>query len=282
MLASVAAIAAAGLGIGVAVAVSGPGGQQATAAGGSTGRTAAVAGAPRNAAYSYYRSMMGSFYGGSMMGGSSYRWMMGAAGYQWMLGGAGAPGWMRGGNLPGFMMGTATDPGKIMGRLWASAPGPRVSPAEAARLGSQVPAGAVVSRAKHTITFTGQRVQVAVLASPAMPREFFRVAGLADPTIVVPAGARVSIELINADDDMAHGLVVTANGAASSWMPMMTARPAFGGSALWFLGEPTPAGMHAGTLTFTASAPGTYQYLCPVPGHAREGMEGSFVVRSTR
>lgn len=59
----------------------------------------------------------------------------------------------------------------------------------------------------------------------------------------------------------------------------MTARPAFTGSALWFLGDPTSAGMHAATLAFTAATPGTYRYLCPVPGHAREGMTGTFTVR---
>ena len=64
-------------------------------------------------------------------------------------------------------------------------------------------------------------------------------------------------------------------------MPMMTAQPAFTGSALWFLGNPTPAGMHAGTLTFTASTPGTYHYLCPVPGHAQKGMTGVFAVSAT-
>jgi nitrite reductase (NO-forming) len=61
-------------------------------------------------------------------------------------------------------------------------------------------------------------------------------------------------------------------------MPMMTAPPAFPGSALWFLGNPTGAGMHAGTLTFTATHPGTYRYLCAVPGHARKGMTGTFIV----
>ena len=35
-----------------------------------------------------------------------------------------------------------------------------------------------------------------------------------------------------------------------------------------------------GTLTFTASAAGTYQYLCPVPGHAQKGMAGSLVINS--
>jgi plastocyanin len=62
-------------------------------------------------------------------------------------------------------------------------------------------------------------------------------------------------------------------------MPMMTARPAFAGSALWFLGNPTSAGMHEGTLTFTAITPGAYRYLCPVPGHAQKGMAGTFTVR---
>jgi len=37
--------------------------------------------------------------------------------------------------------------------------------------------------------------------------------------------------------------------------------------------------MHAGTLTFTAATPGSYRYLCPVPGHAQKGMAGAFTVR---
>lgn len=86
---------------------------------------------------------------------------------------------------------------------------------------------------------------------------------MADPAIIVPAGAHVSIELINADEDMAHGVVITASGATRSTMPMMTAGPALSGSALWFLGKPTAAGMHAGTLAFTAVTPGSCQYLFP-------------------
>jgi uncharacterized cupredoxin-like copper-binding protein len=57
--------------------------------------------------------------------------------------------------------------------------------------------------------------------------------------ISVPAGAHVTIELVNADADMAHGLVITAAGAARSQMPMMTA----------------------------------------VPGHAQKGMAGAFTIR---
>ena len=34
----------------------------------------------------------------------------------------------------------------------------------------------------------------------------------------------------------------------------------------------------SGTSTFTAGAPGTYYYICIVPGHAQLGMQGSFIV----
>jgi rusticyanin len=267
-------IAAAGLGTGVAIATSNSPGQPAAA---TASASAAAASGP---GYSWYRSMMSGYYGGTMMGGSPDGWMMSAAGYQWMTGGASAPGWMHGGTLPGSMMGTSTDPGKIMGSLWANAPGPRVSAAQATTLGGQVPVGASTDRAANTIIFTTTTVRLTVLASPSGgPDETFRIAGMTNPAIVVPAGARVSIDVINADPDTAHGLVITASTAASSWMPMMTSRPAFTRSALWFLGNPTSAGMHAGTLAFTATTPGTYHYLCPVPGHAQKGMAGIFTVR---
>lgn len=271
--------------IGTAVAVAGLGaGPAITGCSSSTPAARSAATGPSTSAYSWYRSMMSRYYGGSagsMMGGSgSYGWMMGGSGYRWMMGGLTAPAWMRGAHLPAAMMGTTTDMGQVMGRLWASAPGPRVSSEQAARDGSQLPVGATISRATNTITFTARAVSLAAEASPAGETdETFRIAGLVNPKIVVPAGAHVSILVINADSDTAHGLVVTASRQVS-WMPMMTSRPAFTGSALWFLGNPTAAGMHAGTLTFTAATPGSYQYLCPVPGHAQKGMTGSFIVTS--
>ena len=260
------------------------------AAGGlGAGLALSLGGSSTPTSYSYYQSMMGR-YGlgagsmmggsGSMMGGSGSGWMMGQSGYSWMMGGTTAPGWMSGGTLPGFMMGTGTDPGKVMGALFADAPGPRVNPTEAATLGNQVPAGATVDRVANRVTFTTDTVHLAVLASPAGgPDETFRIAGLVNPTVIVPEGAKVTVEVINADSDTAHGLVVTASGSAPpSYMPMMTAAPAFTGSAVWFLGNPSSAGMHEALITFTASTTGTYRYLCPVPGHAQKGMVGTLIV----
>jgi rusticyanin len=177
------------------------------------------------------------------------------------------------------MMGSADNPGVVMGALFENAPGPRVSAAEAARLGDAVPAGAAADRTANSITFTTAGVRLTALASPAGgPDETFRIAGMVNPTIIVPKGAHVTLEVINTDTDTAHGLVVTAENPESSWMPMMSARPVFAGSAVWFLGDPTAAGMHVGTLSFVAGASGSFYYLCPVPGHATKGMFGSFIV----
>lgn len=256
------------------------------AAGIGVGLASSLAGSPERlpltaASFGYYQSVLGRYGHGSMMNGGPGGSMMGRPGYAWMMGGADAPGWQRGSGLPGYMAGSEHDPGAVMGRLFAGAPGPRVSAAEASRLGEAVPAGATADRAGNRLVVGARSVRLVVLASPSMPSENFRIAGMTNPTVVVPDGAQVSIELVNADADMAHGLVVTASGAASWRMPMMAGGPAFEGAGVWFLGASTASGMHTGQFSFTASAPGTYQYVCPVPGHAREGMAGTFVV-STR
>ena len=155
VLAGTAVFAAAGLGAGVAIAAGGPSGQPAAA-------TALAASGSQG--YSWYRYMMAGYLGGGgMMGGSSNGWMMSPAGYQWMTGASSAPGWMRDGTLPRSMMGTSTDPGTIMGRLFADAPGPRISAAQAAALDTQAPAGATTSRASNTISFTTSTVSCALL-----------------------------------------------------------------------------------------------------------------------
>jgi rusticyanin len=239
---------------------------------------AGVPAASSESSYAYYQSMMRRFEGGSMMGGSDNQ-MMGSQEYRWMVGGSSAPGWMLGGTLPRYMMGTSTEPGEVMGGLFADAPGPRVSPSKAALLGDAIPVGATVNSSKNRITFSGSTVHLVVLASPPGGHDkTFRSSGLVDPAIAVRAGAHVWIEVVNADPDSADGLVVTKAMPSSSWAPMTTASPAFNGSAMWFLGNPTSAGLHVGTINFIAATPGTYQYLCAVPGHAQEGMIGNFVV----
>jgi FtsP/CotA-like multicopper oxidase with cupredoxin domain len=212
------------------------------------------------------------------MGGSTNGSMMSdRSGYRWMMGGATAPDWMRGAALPASMTNRSDDPATVMGALLADAPGSRITPAEAVRLGDEPPTGGTVNQETHRVTLTGMHASVVVVMAPAGgPAQTFRAAGMADPTIAVTAGARVDIEVINADPDTAQGFEVTTVGPPGS--PTTTDGPVFPGAALWFLGDPTAAGMHTGTVVFTAATPGSYRYVSPVPGQARAGMVGSFVV----
>ena len=105
-----------------------------------------------------------------------------------------------------------------------------------------------------------------------------RIAAVAAASAAAGAGMTACTSAGHAPAGWAQGLVITAASAGSSPVPMMTARPAFAGAAVWFLGDAASAGLHAATLTFTAATPGTYQYLSPVPGHALDGMTGAFTV----
>ena len=107
----------------------------------------------------------------------------------------------------------------------------------------------------------------------------FRIAGLADPTVTVPKDATVTVQFIQADRDTSHGWLLTAAQPPFSSMPMMDTAPAFAGSSAMALGNPTDAGMHSETISFSAGAAGQYTYLCPVMGHAQQSMYGSFIVQ---
>lgn len=188
----------------------------------------------------------------------------------------GYPGMMGGGY--GGMMGQAAA-GNMMGGATTGSARTVVSAAEAQSLGAAVPAGATVDRAGNRVPFASQDVRLTMLASPDNgPDMTFRVAGLADPTIVVPQGARVTVQLINADSGTMHGWLLSAAEPPFPYMAMMDAPAAFSGSFAMPLGAPTSAGMPGETITFTASQVGQYTYLCPVPGHAQRGMHGAFDV----
>jgi nitrite reductase (NO-forming) len=49
------------------------------------------------------------------------------------------------------------------------------------------------------------------------------------------------------------------------------------GSEIASMSNPLKPG-EDGSVTFTAGAPGSYYYICTVPGHALQGMQGSFIV----
>jgi rusticyanin len=153
-----------------------------------------------------------------------------------------------------------------------------ISASQLKTLGNEIPAGARVDRCANQVVFATTSVSFVIEASPPNnPDMTFRLAGLVNPTVVVPEGAQVSIELVNGDSDEAHAFVVSDTAGPYPLRPV--SEPAFAGSAVGPIGDPTSAGSGARDLSFTATNSGTYHYLCPMPGHAEMGMNGRFIVQ---
>jgi len=178
------------------------------------------------------------------------------------------------------MAGMRANAGKTLGSMLAGRAPQVVSPQQARTLGDQTPSGATVDVRHNQVTFTTTSVHLTVIANPPYGHEMtFRIAGLTDPTVVVPKGAHVTVQFINGDSDSAHGWTVSAAKAPLPEMPMRASGVAFPGAFAHPLGDPTSAGWGEETISFDASNSGQYTYLCPLPGHAQKGMSGQFIVQ---
>ena len=90
-----------------------------------------------------------------------------------------------------------------------------------------------------------------------------------NPEIRVSSGDEVTITTTNAGVSFhAFGVVSNPDDFSSVIFD----------SAINSASSPLKAG-ESGSVTFLAGAPGTYYYICTVPGHALQGMQGSFIVR---
>ncbi len=197
----------------------------------------------------------------------------------WRVGGPlpyGAPGGMMGGGVGGMMGGGAT----MMGGTGSANGSTRISAASVAALVRQGETGARIDRAADTITYRGRTALVVALASPhGAPNMTWEIDGLVNPTIRIPAGTRVTVDLVNTDWGYWHGFELTPTPPPYPDMAMM-------GIANQFLLMPLPERTTQNLATaqyatrsgrFTATR-GTYYYLCPVPGHAQQGMYGKLVI----
>jgi rusticyanin len=154
-----------------------------------------------------------------------------------------------------------------------------VSIAETDKLGKQIPAGATVDKATKTVTFTGSQVSFTIVGVPPDgPDMTFQMAGLIDPAIVVPQNAQVTVQFINGDNDQAHGWMIVNEQPPFSFY-QTTKSPAIPGAFSGLIGDPTSRGQGATAFSFQSGSAGTYQYICPMPGHAQMGMHGAFIVR---
>ncbi len=131
-----------------------------------------------------------------------------------------------------------------------------------------------VNKAQNTLTFSGSNIHLLVLAGPESNMFSYKIAGLTNPTLRIPAGVRIRLTVVNVDDDMSHDLVIW------SPYPLFPVRPDVPPQA-----ARTPSLSPLGGKTFSAEVlviqaprPGSYEYFCSVPGHAKGGMHGPLEV----
>ena len=89
-----------------------------------------------------------------------------------------------------------------------------------------------------------------------------------NPTIMANVGDKIIFDVVN-DGVSFHAFGVTALEEGFDGI--------FSGSEIASASNPLKAG-ESGIVTFLAGAPGVYYYICTVPGHALQGMQGSFIV----
>jgi len=157
---------------------------------------------------------------------------------------------------------------------------------QAARFLQQTTASAQVDKVRDRVTFSGKRIFIAAAAvQPGFPDTTFEVAGLVDPAVIVPAGATITLLLVNMDfgSDMEHGVVITEVPLPYPIMSMMGIAGALSGVPVLqprTLEDAKTARYAADSVTFRApSSGGTYYYLCQYRDHASKGMFGRFEIR---
>jgi hypothetical protein len=159
--------------------------------------------------------------------------------------------------------------------------------------GGLVPAArmqALAARAAREVTRIGSALRyhtkavtlVAVGAPGNRPGMYWQIDGVdgpAGPTVSVPADATVTVEFADGDPGHPHGFELTTAAPPYHRMAMMQGAVAAPGA--FVMPVPPPQGnlWYAATISFKAPAPGAYHIICPVPGHAQQGMWATFIVR---
>ncbi len=131
----------------------------------------------------------------------------------------------------------------------------------------------------HSLWFPSGPVTLVVYASPPDHDMAFMIQGMANPTIHVAVGTRVTVVAVNMDPDEYHTWTLSTIGPPYSSMPMMGSGGMMGSGSMMGTSMMSPAtagGFWSQQMSFTTSS-GSFWYLCGVAGHASQGMYGGFV-----
>ncbi len=156
------------------------------------------------------------------------------------------------------------------------------------------PAGVSVATASNTISVNSTGATLLVEGAPLWyphSGNYFLSYGLVNPQVSVPSGEPVRFDFINMDNE-SHDFALTTQPPPYPYMPMMSGGGMMGmggGSGCWLpVGSMMVDGVtamnadpvyQATAATLSFAGPGTFWYLCMMPGHAQSGMYGQLTVR---
>lgn len=131
-----------------------------------------------------------------------------------------------------------------------------------------------VDKAGNTLTFSGSLIQLLVTAGPPDAMLSYRIAGLTNPTLRIPVGTRLRLTVVNVDDDMVHDLVISAPQVTYPVQPKIPPGVVHTHPLSARRGE----SMQAQELVVQPLRPGSFDYFCSTPAHAKGGMHGRLEV----
>ncbi|VBB08901.1 type-1 copper (blue) proteins signature [Lucifera butyrica] len=136
---------------------------------------------------------------------------------------------------------------------------------------------ATVDKSGNTITYTGNAVKIVMLGGPDYADGKFVIGGLVNPDLKIPQGTKVTLEMINEDEGMPHGVEITSAAPPYDYMSMMQGG-VYPGSFIHPVQEASSDQYPTATISFVADQAGTYYYICQYPGHAEKGMYGKIII----
>ncbi|NOT46687.1 MAG: hypothetical protein HOP17_02910 [Acidobacteria bacterium] len=124
------------------------------------------------------------------------------------------------------------------------------------------------------LTFSGKEITIVVVTGPEDDMLSYRIQGVRNPTLVVPAGAKLTVLFVNKDADMRHDVRFGHVMGEFQLAPEIEETAGTAKLAAKSEGEI----MQAEQIVIKANENGVYKYFCSVRSHAKGGMWGNIAV----
>jgi hypothetical protein len=124
------------------------------------------------------------------------------------------------------------------------------------------------------IRYDVREVRLIALTGPQEDALSYKIQGVRNPNLVVPAGATLKILFVNADMDMRHDIRF---GHITGEFQVVPNIPETAGSSK-LMAKTADGTFQAEELVIKANDQGAFKYFCSVRGHARDGMWGNIFV----